>query len=328
MAKNVRIARHLKPPETPGLHYRLVCMTGKNKGTVYYLLDKRVVLGRGDSTDIQVLDVKSSREHAELTKIGNKYIVTDLGSQNGIVVNDLKVAQHELQQNDNLIIGQTVFKFNIVDVAVPKELVEVDDDDDEDEDEYEEERTSKKSAKPKNNKRVLIYGVVVLLLAFMFLGDDGGKTKKARTKKANLAEESEAFGKYSRKQDEERDKALETKISAIIHRGLREFRERNYYRAIAEFNRALILKPKHGQASFYLQKTKQKINEDIENVFLKAKRETESLKYREAITSYCTVVRILRDNSTDPRVNDAKAKVEELEQKLGYYKGEIKCIEE
>lgn len=329
MAKSVKIVRNFKAPETEGVHYRLVCMTGKNKGLTYYLLENRVVLGRGDKTDIQVLDVKSSREHAELKKVGKHFVVTDLGSQNGIIVNDLKVTQHELHSNDNLIIGHTVFKYNVVTVKPPTELVELDeDDDDEDFDEFVEEtfEDSKKKA-PDNKKKLILYALVALVFAFVFLSGDESESEP-RPKKQSLTEDTDSFSQYARDEDEANDKDLETKIGAIVHRGLREYREGNYYRAIAEFNRALILKPRHGQASFYLQKTKQKINSEIENVFLKAKRETESLKYREAITSYCTVIRILRDSNSDSRVTEAKVKINELEEKIGYYKGEVKCIEE
>ena len=101
----VVIAKDFKLPVKPGRYFRLVCMTGSNKGSVYYLHAARLIMGRGEKADIQVLDTKSSREHAELSKVGENYVVTDLGSHNGIVVNDLKVTQHQLSNNDKLIIG-------------------------------------------------------------------------------------------------------------------------------------------------------------------------------------------------------------------------------
>ena len=57
----IRLTRDLKMPEAVGTHYRVLCMTGKNKGLVYYLKGKRFVLGRTESADIQVLDTKCSR---------------------------------------------------------------------------------------------------------------------------------------------------------------------------------------------------------------------------------------------------------------------------
>jgi hypothetical protein len=65
-SKNVRITTELKSPSEVGVFYRLLCMTGPNKGKVYYLTGKRLIIGRGDNADIQIVDTKISREHAEL----------------------------------------------------------------------------------------------------------------------------------------------------------------------------------------------------------------------------------------------------------------------
>ena len=110
--KAVKILKHFESPKEAGVHYRLTCLTGANKGKAYFFQGNRVVLGRSENADIQVLDLKSSREHAEVTRVANDFIVTDLGSQNGIVINDLKVKQHKLHDGDKLIIGKTVYKFS------------------------------------------------------------------------------------------------------------------------------------------------------------------------------------------------------------------------
>ena len=94
---NVKISKKLEAPTDAGKHFRLLCLTGKNKGVAYFMTGKRLVMGRHENCDIQILDTKSSREHAELTRVGDKFVLTDLGSQNGIIVNDLKVNQHTLQ---------------------------------------------------------------------------------------------------------------------------------------------------------------------------------------------------------------------------------------
>ena len=48
-------------------------------------------------------DIKSSREHAEIAQVGKDYNVTDLESQNSVVVNDLKIKQHTLNEGDKVI---------------------------------------------------------------------------------------------------------------------------------------------------------------------------------------------------------------------------------
>ncbi len=326
--KKVQIVRDFKAPVKPGTHFRLVCMTGENKGLSYYLNGKRIVMGRSDQADIQVLDTKSSREHAELKKIGNTFVATDLGSQNGIVVNDLKVTQHQLTNNDTLIIGQTVYKFNRIDVASLEAVPEDDDENDDFDDEEEESSSSGKGKKKSSKVRLLIIGLI-LLAGAMFLLDDSEPPKKVKKGPRNdITDVSNSLSEQLRKQQSDIDKELEKKLSAIVHRGLREYREGNYYRAMTEFNMALVLSPKHSQASFYLQKTTQKLDAEIELNFLKAKREVEALKYMEAIVSYCTVVRLLGNNISDQRSKDALERVSEIEEKMGLDKGEVKCIEE
>jgi hypothetical protein len=78
MAKNVLVMKHLETPKEAGTYYRLMCLTGPNKGESYVLIGNRIVVGRGEKTDIRLNDTKSSREHAEITKVGDSYVVTDL----------------------------------------------------------------------------------------------------------------------------------------------------------------------------------------------------------------------------------------------------------
>jgi len=118
----VKIFNHIDAPKKEGVYHRLICLTGENKGKAYFLLGNRVVMGRSETTDIMISDIKSSREHAEIIKVGSSFIITDLGSQNGVIVNDLKIKQHTLSNGDKIIIGKTVYKFSKVEVKATKNL--------------------------------------------------------------------------------------------------------------------------------------------------------------------------------------------------------------
>jgi pSer/pThr/pTyr-binding forkhead associated (FHA) protein len=327
MAQNIRLTRDLNPPEAEGNHHRLLCMTGKNKGICYYLKGKRVVMGRGDTSDIQILDTKSSREHVEIKLIGSDYILTDLGSHNGVIINDLKVTQHKLANGDKIIIGQTVYKYNLI--IVKNEIAVIDEEADfDDEDEEEEEVVPKKKPKKKgSNKRVLIYGGVALVLAMLFL--DGGETDKGNKKKKgqmNVTVDKELTSSITAKKSIE-DKEEKAKINAYIHRGQREFREGNYFRAIQEFEKALIIFPNHGYASALKRTAQQRLDEDIKIAMLRASRDLESLKYESAIINYCSVVRLLKDyGPKEQRYKDAETQIALIEEKLGKDEGDIKCF--
>lgn len=333
---NVKITRDLKSPEAVGVHHRLLCMTGKNKGLSYYVKANRVVLGRGESVDVQVLDSKSSREHAELTLHGGKYVLTDLGSQNGVTVNDLKVNQHTLEDGDRVIIGQTVFKYSVLKVEPDLTLIEgEDEEDDEGElEEFKDKRSEKKKGKKKktsaseqNNKKKLIYVIVGLAVVFLFLGD--GKKEKQETEESQSGRRNLDPSLRVQPGDSgktETDIEQERKLNAVLHRGLREFREGNYFRAIAEFNFALLISPNNGRASFYLNRTRQRLDEEIEINFTKARQEVDALKYDAAIVSYCSVIRLLRDYPDDERYKEAEKQIDRIKEKMGYLANEDSCF--
>ena len=338
---NVKITNELKNPTAPGMHYRLLCMTGPDKGKVYYLLGKRIIIGRGENADIQIVDAKISREHAELSFSDNGYTVTDLGAQNGIIVNDTKVMQKKLADSEKLVIGQTVFKYNIYDIS-NSELAVAGDDTSQNSsknakinkakiqvksngggDSF---TTKKSGAAEKGNSKILIMGAVICIVLYVLMGKDETikSTKKQATSSISDFDTSDATPKKATQDDADSKKKLEN----YIHSGRREFSEGNYFRAMEDFRLALLLSPNNGHASFYLSKAKQRLDEDIEKNFLKGKQEYESKKFQASIVSYCGVVQLIQNYPNDERYKNAMLKISAIESELGLEKGEVKCFEE
>jgi len=316
----VKIVKSVKAPKEPGKYYRLLCMTGKNKGLSYYLGNKRVVMGRSEKVDVQVLDTKSSREHAELALVGGQYVLTDLGSQNGVIVNDLKVSQHRLKENDKIIIGQTVYKYNEIDVKSADLLTNVDIDEEEDEEENEDSKS--KSIKEKKKPNLIIILLVIVAVAFLIPSEDGKKSQRRGKRVGNINAERITIDSP---REVEIDKDIRDKLKAFLHRGQREYREGNYFRAIEQFELALILVPNHGDASFYLKKTKQAAKDYLFKLKEKAAQDKDALKLTSALNQYCAIVSFLQDDPTNERYIEAEKQIEILEEQLGYDKGEVKC---
>ena len=342
MAKNVRITNELKNPSSPGRHYRFLCMTGPEKGKSYYLTGKRVVIGRGENADIQIVDVKISREHAELSFVGDGYMITDIGAQNGILVNDTRVKQKKLSDTEKVVIGQTVFKYNIIEVAA-MEIIERDEDASLSAerkgkiDKFKSKFTSAKNldekfsnkkpteALKKGKPKFIVITAVLGIVLYVLLGkDDPAPLVKPKNIKPISDFDSAPETKKAGLPDPESVKKLES----YMHSGRREFSEGNYFRAMEDFRLALLLTPSNGHASFYLQKAKQRLDEDIEKNFLKGKQEYESRKLQAAIVSYCGVVQLIQNYPNDERFKNAMLKISAIESELGLEKGEIKCFEE
>lgn len=325
MAKsnNVVILKNFTKPKKQGSYKYLICLTGDNKGISYYFTGKRIVMGRSESTDVQVLDGRSSREHAELKLISDYYIITDLGSHNGVTVNDLKISQHQLVHGDNIVIGQTVYKYlelevdEVKDIAVKEEV--------EEEEALPDEKNDKEIGKEKaasTKKRKLILVALVATVAILLLPSDKPKSKKKQNRKNSSLEEL-SINKPLVYEIEDKD--VRDKLQAFIHRGQREYRERNFFRAIEQFEMALILVPNHGQASFYLRKSQDSLRTHIKQMEVKATLETSSLRYKAAMNQYCSIISFLQNYPEDERYVRAEKNIAVLEEKLGYASGEFKC---
>jgi pSer/pThr/pTyr-binding forkhead associated (FHA) protein len=312
VAKNVLVLKHFESPKEAGTYYRLVCLTGPGKGESYILNNNRVVIGRGEKADIRINDAKASREHVELTKVGGNWVATDLGSQNGVLVNDKKITQHELHESDKLIVGTTVFKFAKVEVTGPKTKKE-------DREESPEEE-SKRSMMP--------FIILVLIFVALFLFDDfsGGEKPVVEASRVSIAEAPNEYMTAIEKRKISEDKQVKEKLNVIYQRGLREYREGNYFRAIHEFNLALIISPGDSQAEFYLRKTKEELDRSIEAYVAKAQRDEDSLKYQSAVVAYCSILRLLYSVPEDARFKNAEKKIKDLEEKIGMEPGETNCI--
>lgn len=70
-----------------------------------------VTLGRDAACTIQLRDTEVSRQHAEVRRVADKLILTDLNSSNGTFVNNQRVERHELASGDQVQMGRTVMLF-------------------------------------------------------------------------------------------------------------------------------------------------------------------------------------------------------------------------
>jgi pSer/pThr/pTyr-binding forkhead associated (FHA) protein len=107
-----RLAR-LGPAGIRATPARLVVLNGEKKGTVLELPDPpaRLLIGRGEETDLPLPDADASREHCEVLVELEGPMVRDLGSKNGVLVNDKPITQKRLRDRDELTIGATVLSY-------------------------------------------------------------------------------------------------------------------------------------------------------------------------------------------------------------------------
>ena len=75
--------------------------------------DRRYVAGRGETCDLRLVSEEISREHAEITRLWDGVVVNDLGSKNGVRVNDVVVSgRRRLRDGDLIQIGPATLRLS------------------------------------------------------------------------------------------------------------------------------------------------------------------------------------------------------------------------
>jgi adenylate cyclase len=75
------------------------------------LTDEDVTIGRSDNSVLIFFDPKVSRNHARIEKKGKNYVITDLDSFNGTMVNREQITSVELKNGDEIRIGGALLVF-------------------------------------------------------------------------------------------------------------------------------------------------------------------------------------------------------------------------
>jgi two-component system NtrC family sensor kinase len=94
--------------------FKLLIKTGENKGKSYPIKDSVVFIGRDPSNAITLPDRQVSRKHASISPQGSEFLIQDLGSANGTMVNNHPVRQQILKPGDEVKIGSTLLEFAVL----------------------------------------------------------------------------------------------------------------------------------------------------------------------------------------------------------------------
>jgi len=95
----------------------LILNKGSGPGTVYPLIDG-VTIGRDSDNDIVLADSAVSRQHARVSFQEEKWVLEDLGTANGTILNGLRVDKKTLTSGDIFKIGE--FSFRFVEKDIPE----------------------------------------------------------------------------------------------------------------------------------------------------------------------------------------------------------------
>ncbi|MHB2022943.1 MAG: FhaA domain-containing protein, partial [Mycobacteriales bacterium] len=107
---------HSKLPGNPRLllnpdHVGVASPEARARQRAFPLNGDRIVLGRSPDCDLQLTDPGVSRRHAELRLLDGVFVLEDLGSTNGTLVNNVPVGDRQLVSGDRIRLGSTTLIF-------------------------------------------------------------------------------------------------------------------------------------------------------------------------------------------------------------------------
>jgi pSer/pThr/pTyr-binding forkhead associated (FHA) protein len=83
----------------------------QGEGDEWPIEGELAVIGRLSGSEVEIQDPGASRRHAEIRRDGGDFVLVDLGSTNGTLLNDSPVSEASLEDGDRITIGRTVLEF-------------------------------------------------------------------------------------------------------------------------------------------------------------------------------------------------------------------------
>jgi len=88
---------------------RLALLKNGMVQSTFPVSDSDLAMGRDEACDIVLDDQRASKEHARISRLNDRIVVTDLGSSNGTRVNERPVLTQLLRPGDMLRVGRSLF---------------------------------------------------------------------------------------------------------------------------------------------------------------------------------------------------------------------------
>ncbi len=103
----------------------LAVTNGEQTGRHFHLTNRTLVAGRDPARDIQLTDPKVSRRHFQVRKEGERYVLFEMKSVNGVFVNGRRIeGEYTLCDGDEILVGDTALVYYDDDVPDDTDAVQ------------------------------------------------------------------------------------------------------------------------------------------------------------------------------------------------------------
>ncbi len=228
------------------------------------------IIGRNDQCDLVLASRRTSKKHCRLYFQDEHWYIEDLGSQNGTVVNGVKVTNEKLKDGDVLQIGDYRIEVEWKPVSAEQPVAIEDDDrtvvitdtDDDDRtvvrpmstvmDAGGDSTVDKITSFVKSHKLACgLGGVVVLFILLLIILPSPEKTGPDDEKTSVTAEQE--------KTDTVQDLETQGRIDSYLHSGRAQLESGNYSQALVRFQAVLEIDPQNETARSYLEEARLKM---------------------------------------------------------------------
>jgi len=108
------------------MNIQLVVASGSRAGQVIPIIGKRFTIGRADDCNLKPRSELISRHHCEIYIEGGEVFVRDMGSKNGVFLNEAQIMETlPFKNGDKLMVGPLEFYLQIVVEAKPQKTPKV-----------------------------------------------------------------------------------------------------------------------------------------------------------------------------------------------------------
>jgi hypothetical protein len=329
--------KQAKVPKQPGELARLKVVAGPDFGAIFVIGAQKVSIGRGETSDVMISDLKASRLHCELSQSapGGAWALRDLGSANGIRFQGRETRATPLRSGETFAIGETTLEFAAAEsgtqvlIAPPKTSTQVFVDQQYQQVHQQRLRAmttmggvrgpgmpnggvSAASLQFGNPRTRMILIVLALVLgASFFFEEEQQNVKRAARKPGAGAPAVRALAQYS---NVDLPDDVKKKAEMFFKAGFREYQEENYLRAITQFNTVLDLTNQgHALALAYRDNALREIDKQMDKLLERGRKAKAAGRLRESKGMYQAVLRMNFGGSSDPKIIEAEEQLKEIQ---------------
>jgi tetratricopeptide (TPR) repeat protein len=285
--------------------FRLIVLEGSQKGEKIDLSPgRKYIIGRGEDCDIRIdaADKTVSRKHAVLEASPKQVMIENLSGANPVLIKGKPIQKAALKDKGQFCIGTTLY-------ALAKSIAPA------------------ASAKKPNKKSdpslrlVLIAALLLIAVFFVFViitGNDSPTVSETKTDMMTRPDGGDLpplspLDVETRRSPVTTDtlglsvsEADRQKADEHFRKGMFFYDTGNTSRAVAEWNRAVILHPGHPDAQTWFLRAEKELAEKVKTHFQNAMMHYKYMRYDDAAHEFRLVLELSRDKTSDQYVQALK----------------------